>query len=103
MNVSVWKRTTTSLNVKWSPVPLKYRNGIILGYNVTYWRSGDNSNLNETLTTDKLEIEITGLECFTAYMVVVAAFNRIGFGVTSDPLEAWTDEKGKQEILHLSY
>ncbi|KAL9958730.1 hypothetical protein ACROYT_G035784 [Oculina patagonica] len=93
VNVSVWKKTATSLYVKWSPVPLKYRNGIILGYNVTYWRSGDNSNLNETLTTDKLEIEITGLECFTAYMVVVAAFNRIGFGVTSDPQEAWTDEK----------
>ena len=60
----------------------------------------DNSSQNGTLETDQLEIEINGLECFTAYTVVVAAFNPIGYGVMSDPLEIWTDERGKQKIIY---
>lgn len=80
---------------------MRYRAGKILGYRVTYWRSVDNSSQNGTLETDQLEIEINGLECFTAYTVVVAAFKAIGYGVMSDPLEIWTDEKGKQKIIHL--
>lgn len=96
VNVLVWNLTSTSLHVEWSPVPLQHRSGLILGYRVTYWRSVDNSSLtNKTLTTENEEIEITGLEVLTPYMVVVAAFNQIGDGVMSDPQEAWTSEHCK--------
>ena len=57
----------------------------------------DNSSLYENLTTENLEIEINGLQIFTAYKVAVAAFNQIGIGVFSDPQDGITEEHGEDK------
>ena len=103
MNVTGQALTSTSLFVSWSPVPLEHRSGIILGYNLSYWKANDSSNTNVTLTTDKEEIEIDGLEKFTPYMVAVSAFNQIGVGVFSDPIQIWTSEDGKHRKIYRSF
>ena len=95
LNVSGRGLTSTSLYVSWNPVPMQYRSGIILGYNVSYWRATENRTANITLTTEKGEIEIDGLEILASYMVAVSAFNKIGNGDFSDPVEIWTGESGR--------
>ena len=74
---------------------MQYRSGIILGYNVSYWRATENRTANITLTTEKEEIEIGGLEILASYMVAVSGFNKIGNGEFSDPVEIWTGESGR--------
>lgn len=68
---------------------------MILGYNVSLWTPGNDSSTNITLTTEREEIPIKGLDKFNPYLVTVSAFNEFGDGVLSDPIEIWTDEDGR--------
>ncbi|CAH3119189.1 unnamed protein product, partial [Porites lobata] len=95
VNVSGERLSSTSLFIYWAPVPLQHRGGLILGYNVSLWTPGNDSSTNITLTTEREEIPIKGLDKFTPYLVTVSAFNEFGDGVFSDPIEIWTDEDGR--------
>ena len=101
MNVSGERLSSTSLFIYWAPVPLQHRGGLILGYNVSLWTPGNDSSTNITLTTEREEIPIKGLDKFTPYLVTVSAFNEFGDGVFSDPIEIWTDEHGRWKTKRL--
>ena len=101
VNVSGGRLSSTSLFIYWAPVPLQHRGGLILGYNVSFWTPGNDSSTNITLTTEREEIPIKGLDKFTPYLVTVSAFNEFGDGVFSDPIEIWTDEDGRWKTKRL--
>lgn len=96
VNITATNTSSTSLLVQWNPVPSQHRNGIIRGYQVTYWKSGDDPAINQSLITScSQKVEIRGLKTFTRYGVVVAAFTRKGLGNFSQPIEEITDEDSK--------
>ncbi|XP_038066681.1 angiopoietin-1 receptor-like [Patiria miniata] len=87
-NVRILSTDDMSVSLGWSePVPA---NGLILHYNVRYWRKGD----MQTMETDPIVIglmhSVTGLEVDVPYMVVVRAVTSAGPGPWSEPIEAPT-------------
>ncbi len=77
VNLSGMNTSSTSILISWEPLRVDDRNGVILGYNVTYM-SSDN-DLVHTTTIDTM-ISITGLLVYTNYTVSVAAYTSIGSG-----------------------
>ena len=81
--------SSTSLYITWSLPNAQDRNGIILGYNISY-TSGSivyNTNTSETF------INITGLMIYTQYNVTVAAYTSAGTG-PADYITVRTDSSG---------
>ena len=68
--------SSTSLYISWSLPNVQDRNGIILGYNISY-TSG--SIVNNTSTSETF-INITGLMIYTQYNISVAAYTSAGTG-----------------------
>ena len=82
------------------------RNGIILGYNVTYWSTDDLPrsiivlrNANNFHTAGY----ITELRNFFYYNISIQAFTSIGLGPSSNVTVIKTDEDGKTQILLLMF
>ena len=67
-NVTAMAVDSTSISVSWSLPPLADRNGIIVGYNITY------PDIEIELFTTELSIVISDLQPFTNYNVSVRAF-----------------------------
>ncbi len=91
--------SSTSILISWEPLPVDDRNGVILGYNVTYM-SSDN-DLVDTTTIDTM-INITGLLVYTNYTVSVAAYTSIGSG-PFDSIVVTTDSSGIMFIIIFLY
>ena len=70
--------TSSSINVQWEMVPCIHRNGDILGYLVQYTGG-------VTMSVIGIEATISNLMPSTIYSIQVAALNRNGTGVYSDP------------------
>ena len=87
--------SSTSILISWEPLPVDDRNGVILGYNVTY-ESSDN-DLVHTSTIDAM-INITDLLVYTDYTVSVAAYTSIGNGPI-DSIVVTTDSSGITFII----
>ena len=81
-----------TLRVSWKPPLTEHWNGDILGYYVGYKKTihgDDKPYLFETVEFIKEkghehQLQISNLEVFTEYAVVVQAFNKIGQGPMSD-------------------
>lgn len=73
--------TTSSITVKWGPVPCIERNGIITGYLVNYGYGIE--NVTEGNSTETL---LSNLTPSTSYNVRVAAVNDAGIGVFSNDM-----------------
>ena len=75
-------------------------NGVIRGYQVTYYQTDlgtDNSTVLNTNSSD-LEFSITGLQPFTNYSVSVAAIT-IAAGPASGVVEVRTNENGERNYI----
>ena len=70
--------SSTSLRISWSPPPDQDRNGVILGYVVTYFSIPDGTEMSSSTT--EMFIELHGLDKFTNYSVSVAARTSVGTG-----------------------
>ena len=81
--------SSTSLYISWSLPNVQDRNGIILGYNISY-TSG--SIVNNTSTSETF-INITGLMIYTQYDISVAAYTSVGTG-PADYITVRTDSSG---------
>ena len=81
--------SSTSLYITWSLPNVQDRNGIILGYNISY-TSGSIVYNNSTTETF---INITGLMIYTQYNVSVAAYTSAGTG-PADYITVRTDSSG---------
>ena len=84
-----------SLLVTWQSVPAASRNGIILGYKVSYTPvlvSGqthiDTVVLVVTVSAPDQRVLLTELSSFTMYRIEVLAFNAVGEGPLSTPIYA---------------
>ncbi|XP_038066676.1 angiopoietin-1 receptor-like [Patiria miniata] len=87
-NVRILSTDDTSVSLGWSePVPA---NGLILHYNVRYWRKGDMQNMKTDLIVIGLMHSSTGLEAGVSYLFVVQAVTSAGPGPWSEPIEATT-------------
>lgn len=84
-----------SLLVTWQAIPPASRNGIILGYKVSYTPvlvSGqthiDTVSLAVTVRAPEQRVLLTGLSSFTVYKIQVLGFNEVGDGPPSSPIYA---------------
>ena len=66
--------SSTSLNISWLPPPPDDQNGIIRAYNVSYGLTTQSRDEYVSVATNQSMIELTSLEIFTEYEVVVSPF-----------------------------
>ncbi|EQB78148.1 contactin-2 precursor [Camelus ferus] len=89
----VWAKGVSSseMNVTWEPVQ-QDMNGILLGYEIRYWRAGDKEAAADRVRTAGLDTSalVTGLHPYTKYHVTVRAYNRAGTGPASPSANATT-------------
>ncbi|XP_049626577.1 contactin-2 isoform X2 [Suncus etruscus] len=82
----VWAKGVSSseMNVTWEPVQQDV-NGILLGYEIRYWKAGDKEAAADRVRTAGLDTSarVTGLHPNTKYHVTVQAYNRAGTGPAS--------------------
>ena len=107
----------SSVSISWKAPPVELRNGIILGYLITYRlenKIGGDGPLNSAnspncLTTSgsdiilskktgDTEVTISNLETFTSYYVKVSAYTKVGSGVSSEKMICTTAQDGEQII-----
>ncbi|XP_016071256.1 PREDICTED: contactin-2 isoform X1 [Miniopterus natalensis] len=89
----VWAKGVSSseMNVTWEPVP-QDMNGILLGYEIRYWKAGDKEAAADRVRTAGLDTSarVTDLHPNTKYHVTVRAYNRAGTGPASPSANATT-------------
>uniref|UniRef100_A0A2K5CE44 Contactin-3 n=1 Tax=Aotus nancymaae TaxID=37293 RepID=A0A2K5CE44_AOTNA len=89
----VWAKGVSSseMNVTWEPVQ-QDMNGILLGYEIRYWRAGDKEAAADRVRTAGLDTSarVSGLHPNTKYHVTVRAYNRAGTGPASPSANATT-------------
>ena len=77
--------SSTSLSISWQPPPADDQNGVIRAYNVSYGLTTQSPSDYVNLSISETEIELTSLEKFTDYTVIVNAFT-----IAAGPVEAVT-------------
>ena len=95
-----WNLSSTSLHVRWGPIPLKQRHGKILGYQVEKIpKQQKHGRRKPTVNyTASRSLTFSGLKKFSKYVISVCALTRRGKG-PSRSLIAQTDEDGKNVIM----
>ena len=83
--------TTSSISVRWQPIPSLY----IQGYELFYWRTGFNESVRSLpVAANVSKFTIEGLESFRMYTIQVAGYvNEVG--PKSEPINVTTDREGK--------
>ncbi|XP_036263560.1 protein sidekick-2 isoform X2 [Pipistrellus kuhlii] len=86
-NVSALTTTSSSMLVRWSPVPEAERNGLVLGYKVLYREKDSDPQPRVWLVEGNasLSVQLAGLGKYVLYEVQVLAFTRVGDGRPSRP------------------
>ncbi|XP_053560666.1 contactin-2 [Bombina bombina] len=84
--------SSSDMEVTWSPV--QNLSGVLLGYEIRYWRVGDNEAAADRVRTIGLDTtaRVNGLRPDTTYHVTVRAYNRAGTG-PSGPIANITTTK----------
>ncbi|XP_042537816.1 contactin-2 isoform X1 [Dipodomys spectabilis] len=89
----VWAKgvSASEVNVTWEPVQQDV-NGILLGYEIRYWKAGDKEAAADRVRTAGLDTiaRITDLQPNTKYHLTVRAYNRAGTGPASPSANATT-------------
>ena len=88
--------SSTSIQVTWRP-PMSI-NGIFQRYIIMVTQLVTQNSMNQTLDTTNVNVtmfNITDLEEFERYTIVVYGETDAGVGPGSDPLDVLTDEGGK--------
>ena len=97
-DITAYNTSSTSLTVKWNPVPQGYAHGIVLGYMVLYKREKDLNNSYINIPSPVTSVELTDLNKFTTYVVKVLAFTIKGNGAMTNGTQAKTHEDGEYVI-----
>ena len=74
--------SSTSLNATWEPVPAHLCNGIVIGYNVFFWKNSEPQSVSNVTVSEKVAL-LEDLEKWTIYCGQVEAFTKIGVGPRS--------------------
>ena len=91
-DISGINSSSSSILVSWKPPEDNDQNGIINGYNISYFML-PNGTINYT-DTSSLSFNITGLMIYTEYSISVAAYTSIGTG-PSISIVVRTDSSGQ--------
>ncbi|XP_059806228.1 contactin-2 [Hypanus sabinus] len=77
--------SSSEIEVSWKPVGQVTMNGILLGYEIRYWRGNDKEESADRVRTPGLETtaRVSGLRPSTLYHVEVRAYNSAGSGPSS--------------------
>uniref|UniRef100_A0A8D0DK78 Contactin 2 n=1 Tax=Salvator merianae TaxID=96440 RepID=A0A8D0DK78_SALMN len=91
-NVTVKAVMATEMDVSWDPVEPRDMNGVLLGYEIRYWKHGDKEEAADRVRTAGLvnTAHVTDLHPNTKYRVAVRAYNRAGTGPASPPTSFMT-------------
>ncbi|XP_053104155.1 contactin-2 isoform X2 [Hemicordylus capensis] len=91
-NVTVKAVLATEMDVFWEPVERSNTNGVLLGYEIRYWKHGDKEEAADRVRTAGLveSAHVTDLNPNTKYHVAVRAYNRAGPGPASSPTSFMT-------------
>ncbi|CAL1541031.1 unnamed protein product [Lymnaea stagnalis] len=84
-NILLFTKSSTSIMVSWTQLPILLQNGNIRGYKVRYkarW-PGAEMNVLQVDGESTLNVTLTSLRKFVEYEVQVQAFSRMGDGVLS--------------------
>ncbi|KAJ7390085.1 hypothetical protein OS493_027115 [Desmophyllum pertusum] len=76
----VYNITSTSCEIRWGPVPVKRRNGIITGYQVKYSTRSSQSPTYIDIEADTYSYRLTGLDIYTKYWISVVGKTSVGAG-----------------------
>ena len=82
-NVQAVSSTPSSITVTWGPIPKDGRNGVILGYVVSYCELGACRGRSVRDTKLARSQELLGLTTGKRYLVNVAGYTKIGRGKRS--------------------
>uniref|UniRef100_A0A8C3XG04 Contactin-2 n=1 Tax=Cyanoderma ruficeps TaxID=181631 RepID=A0A8C3XG04_9PASS len=76
---------SSEMDVSWEPVEQGEVTGVLLGYEIRYWKDGDKEEAADRVRTAGLvtSAHVTGLNPNTVYHVSVRAYNRAGTGPPS--------------------
>lgn len=76
---------SSEMDVSWEPVEQGEVTGVLLGYEIRYWKDGDKEEAADRVRTAGLvtSAHVTGLNPNTNYHVSVRAYNRAGTGPPS--------------------
>ncbi|XP_009995836.1 PREDICTED: contactin-2, partial [Chaetura pelagica] len=76
---------SSEMDVSWEPVEQGDMTGVLLGYEIRYWKDGDKEEAADRVRTAGLvtSAHVTGLNPNTKYHVSVRAYNRAGTGPPS--------------------
>uniref|UniRef100_A0A669QDB4 Contactin 2 n=1 Tax=Phasianus colchicus TaxID=9054 RepID=A0A669QDB4_PHACC len=76
---------SSEMDVSWEPVEQGDMTGVLLGYEIRYWKDGDKEEAADRVRTAGLvtSAHVTGLNPNTKYHVSVRAYNRAGVGPPS--------------------
>ena len=94
-NVRGQNSSSTSILVMWDQVPADQRNGIIIGYTITYQSQLENDNGNFQVDGSVRQRELPNLKEYVNYKITVFAFTAIGSGPPSHPIVVTTDQDSK--------
>ena len=94
-NIMATAISFNTITVTWSEPSMP--NGEIRRYNITYYKTNDGSSNNITLEVSDISgrsQQLTDLDPFTNYTIIVHAFAGAGIGQPSDPVTVQTNETG---------
>ena len=101
-NVQGRNTTSTSILVQWNNVPAADQNGIIQSYTVTYKALPDGNPQTQVVSAPTTQLNLTGLNEYTNYSIMVLASTVKGHGPTTVPIVVITDEDSEFLLLSLS-
>ncbi|KAJ7996920.1 hypothetical protein DPEC_G00223500 [Dallia pectoralis] len=93
VSITMIRDHNDTVHMTWEPPPYDTHNGIIQGYQVWCVQSEKQQHLNWTVNSGTHSLEITALDPGKQYWIRVAAVNRAGIGVQSNPYRLVIDSQ----------
>ncbi|XP_068727262.1 uncharacterized protein [Montipora capricornis] len=85
--------SSTSVTIRWNPVPRGYENGVVTGFRVLYFDAANTQpKLNVTVGANISSVELKDLLVYTNYCIEALAFTSQGDGIKSDCVTTVTGE-----------
>lgn len=101
INVTATSITSTTIQLRWYPVPLISQNGDIIQYEVEYITFMFSTAPLVIIThPTTLTVNLVALEEYTEYSIRIRAHTEVGAGPYSQPVIATTMEDSKEYTLH---
>lgn len=93
--------SSTSIFIKWEPIPKDKIRGILLGYKLAFAEAGSQRPTFLTASSNATSAEAIDLEKFSIYVIVIQGYTRRGTGLASYVLRSSTGEDGKSIFFFL--